>query len=80
MTDNDPVRNIWQNQPQEQFSMSTDEIRMKASRFQGTVSSRNMRELVVARRRNCSRQPASPLRCGSCCARQRPLPLTKYAL
>lgn len=47
MTDNDPVRNIWQNQPQEQFSMSTDEIRMKASRFQGTVSSRNMRELVV---------------------------------
>lgn len=47
MADHDPVQNLWQNQPQEQFSMSTDEIRLKASKFQGTVSSRNMRELVV---------------------------------
>lgn len=27
--------------------MSTDEIRVKASKFQGTIASRNMRELVV---------------------------------
>ena len=47
MSDHEPVQNLWQNQPQENFNMSIEDIRLKASRFQGTVSGRNMRELVV---------------------------------
>jgi hypothetical protein len=47
MADHDPVQNLWQNQPQENFSMSVEEVRLKASRFQRTISSRNARELIV---------------------------------
>ena len=47
MADQEPVQNLWQNQPQEDFNMSIEDIRLKASRFQGTVSFRNARELVV---------------------------------
>jgi len=47
MSDHEPVQNLWQNQPQEEFNMSIEDIRLKASTFQGTISARNMRELVV---------------------------------
>ena len=47
MADHDPVQNLWQNQPQEDFKMSIEDIRLKASKFQGTVSMRNARELIV---------------------------------
>jgi len=47
MSDHEPVQNLWQNQPQEDFTMSIEEIRQKASRFQGTISARNARELIV---------------------------------
>lgn len=47
MSDQEPVQNLWQNQPQEDFNMSIEDIRLKASKFQGTVSMRNARELVV---------------------------------
>lgn len=47
MSDHEPVQNLWQNQPQDDFTMSIEDIRLKASKFQGTISARNMRELVV---------------------------------
>ena len=47
MSDHEPVQNLWQNQPQENFSMSVEEVRLKASKFQRTISSRNARELIV---------------------------------
>jgi hypothetical protein len=47
MSDHEPVQNLWQNQPQEDFNMSIEDIRLKASKFQGTVSMRNARELIV---------------------------------
>lgn len=47
MADHDPVQDLWQKQPQENFSMSLEEVRLRASRFQRTISSRNARELIV---------------------------------
>jgi hypothetical protein len=47
MADQEPVQNLWQNQPQEEFNMSIEDIRLKASKFQGTITMRNARELIV---------------------------------
>jgi hypothetical protein len=47
MADHEPIQDLWLSQKKEQFSMSTDDIRQRASRLHATVSARNMREYVV---------------------------------
>ena len=44
---NDP-RNVWQNQPTEDFKMSAAELRLKAQKFEKRVSRRNLREYVAS--------------------------------
>lgn len=47
MADHEPVQNLWLSQPRENFTMSTEEIRSRASRLHANVSARNTREYVV---------------------------------
>lgn len=43
----DPIQ-IWQSQHVEPVSMSIEEIRSKAAKFEGTIQRRNLRETIVA--------------------------------
>ncbi|NOT40269.1 MAG: hypothetical protein HOP13_07240 [Alphaproteobacteria bacterium] len=47
MTDRDPVQDLWVNQQSERFTMSVDEVRMRAGSLQSIVSRRNFREYLV---------------------------------
>jgi hypothetical protein len=47
MTDRDPIQALWTNQRSEDFTMSVEEIRARASTLQSTVQKRNFREYAV---------------------------------
>jgi hypothetical protein len=47
MTDRDPIRDLWTNQPREDFAMSIDDIRTRASKLQSVVQRRNAVEYAA---------------------------------
>lgn len=47
MTDRDRFQNLWVNQQSEGFTLSVEEIRMRAGSMQSIVSRRNFREYLV---------------------------------
>lgn len=48
MSDRDPLQSIWQNQSQEEFSMSLADIHTRAERFQSRIRTRNWIEYAAA--------------------------------
>ncbi|MDZ4692427.1 hypothetical protein [Terricaulis sp.] len=48
MSDRDPLQSIWQNQSQEEFSMSLADIHTRAERFQSRIRVRNWGEYAAA--------------------------------
>lgn len=47
MSERDPIRDLWTNQPSESFTMSVEEIRSRATKLQSVVQRRNFREFAV---------------------------------